>query len=78
MKIGAVSEGGNVFVKAKLLLISQCRVWDESRNRFKLWLNKDKEIVRESIGMLRSMAQKQDENGEKARALLRSMRSVKN
>ncbi|MDR2812384.1 MAG: hypothetical protein LBB05_01150 [Puniceicoccales bacterium] len=71
-KIKGIS-GNNKYEMARLLLISQCKVWNEQEGQYELRIDKNETTVRSSIKLLYVLAQKQGEDAEKAQELLRSI-----
>jgi hypothetical protein len=67
------------FTRARLLLISQCKTWDEEREEFELQTDRDKEVVRNAISLLYFVSQKKnnDPEMEKAEQFLELIKSNK-
>jgi hypothetical protein len=67
------------FKEMRLLLMSQCKVWNEETKKYKLQTGRDVEVVRRAFKLLYAiMSRKQNEDdAESARRLLRSMNTNK-
>jgi hypothetical protein len=72
--------GNSKFTRARLLLMSQCTVWNEEKERFELQVDRDKEVIRKAMRLLYSVSQQEDRGNseaENARQLLESLKSDK-
>jgi hypothetical protein len=67
------------FKRAKLLLMSQCTVWNEEEEKFGLQVDRDKEVIRKAIHLLYAVSQQEDggTEAENAGRLLESLKSDK-